>query len=348
MELLEMLEAFCPPLGAPGREDEIREALAEWLQPRVRRLEEDRLGNLQAWLGPDEGPRVMLDAHMDETAFLVQRVEDSGALRLAPLGGVDPRIVPGSRAILQIAPGQHLPAVVGLTPPHVLKAADQEKAVPWESLYLDAGFSSAAQAAQAGVRVGTCGVLDAGQGRLAGDIFRARNLDDRAGCVALLAVIQRLAGRELPVELVFNFSVAEEVGLRGAATAAYGLKPHLALVVETTVGDTPGVEPAKHPSLLGKGPAITVADGRIVVPQRLVDSLEAAADKAGVACQRKLPPYGGTDAGAIHVSRRGVPTCIVSVPTRYIHTPVSLLDLKDLAATVELVMAWLDGVESLL
>jgi endoglucanase len=138
-----------------------------------------------------------------------------------------------------------------------------------------------------------------------------------------------------------NFAVAEEVGLRGATTAAYAIAPDLALVLEATVGDTPGVEAARHPSLLGKGPAVTVADGRIVVPWYLVESLEQAAARAGVAWQRKLPPYGGTDAGAIALSRGGVPTAVLSVPTRYIHTPVSLLNLADLEATLALALAWL-------
>jgi putative aminopeptidase FrvX len=150
------------------------------------------------------------------------------------------------------------------------------------------------------------------------------------------------------MEVVLNFAVGEELGLRGATTAAYALKPDLALCLEATIGDTPGLSAGRQPSLLGKGPAITVADGRIVVPRRLVNSLEQAARQAGVACQRKLPPYGGTDAGAIHLSRAGVPTCIVAVPCRYIHTPASILNLDDLNATVELSHVWLKHAEALL
>jgi endoglucanase len=118
-------------------------------------------------------------------------------------------------------------------------------------------------------------------------------------------------------------------------------------VLEATVGDTPGVEAARHPSILGKGPAITVADGRIVVPWRLVESLEQAAAQAELPCQRKLPPFGGTDAGAIALSRGGVPTAIISVPCRNIHTPVSVLNLRDLEAALELAWAWLPRVAGL-
>lgn len=341
MELLHLLEQFCPPLGPPGREEEISDALAAWLEPRARELAVDGLGNLRAFFGPTSRPRVMLDAHMDETALMVQCVGDSGLMRLAALGGVDPRILPGSRAILQVAPGQHLPAVVGMAPPHVEQAGDKDKALGWDKLYLDAGFKDPAEAEAAGVATGSCAVLDAGMGRLGADGFYARNLDDRAGCVVMLELAERLARRPPACEVVLSFTVGEEVGLRGATAAAFSLEPDLALCLEATVGDTPGLDAARQPSHLGRGPAVTVADGRIVVPRRLVESLEQAAEVAGVACQRKLPVYGGTDAGAIHTSRGGVPTCVLSLPTRYIHCPVSLCRLADLEAMAETAWAWL-------
>ncbi|MEW5911426.1 MAG: M42 family metallopeptidase [Thermodesulfobacteriota bacterium] len=342
MELVKLLSDFCAPLGPPGREDEARQVVREVVEPLAHRVEVDRLGNLRAWLNPERRPLVMLDAHLDEVGLVVQHVDDQGFLRVAALGGLDARLLPGSRVTLQPRPGVHLPAVVGLLPPHVEKPADKDKALPWEALYLDAGLESAAAAAAVGVEVGTPGVLEAGQGPLGAGCFYARNLDDRAGCAVLAAVFMELARVGAPdCGLVFNFAVAEEVGLRGAATAAFDLAPDLALAVDCTVGDTPGLDEARRPSRLGGGPAITVSDGRIVVPWRLVESLEGAASAAGVACQRKKPPYGGTDAGAIHTSRGGVPTAVVAVPARYIHSPVSLLKLTDLEATAALVKAWL-------
>lgn len=341
MDLLAILETLVQPVAPPGREDEARQAVMDLAGAKAHRTHVDPLGNLQLWLNPEASPRIMLDAHLDEVGFIVQRVEENGALRVAGLGGLDQRLLPGSRVLLQPRPGRLVPAVVGLTPPHVEKPGEAEKSLPWERLYVDTGLMTAAAVAAAGVEVGTPGVIDAGFGRLGAHGFYARNLDDRVGCAVLVALFLELAAAPPPFALCCNFAVAEEVGLRGAATAAFGVAPDLALCVEATVGDTPGVEPARHPSLLGGGPAVTVADGRIVVPWRLVESLESAGRQAGVVWQRKLPPYGGTDAGAIHVSRAGVPTAVVSVPTRYIHSPVSLLDLRDLAATRDLVRAWL-------
>ncbi len=350
MSLLELLEALCPPLGPSGREDDIRAVVRSLVEPLAHRVEVDRLGNLRAWWGENQRPLVMLDAHMDEVAVIVQHIDEQGFIRVAPLGGLDRRLLPGSKVILQPSPGQRVIALCGLLPPHVSQGKDEDKSIPWESLFLDAGFPSAAAAAEAGLEIGACGVLDLGCGPLGSGCYHARNLDNRAGCAVLVWLLQRLAEdkRELPFGLVLNFSVAEEVGLRGAATAAFDLAPDLALAVEATVGETPGVDAPRTPTRLGAGPAITVADGRIVVPRAMVDSLEAAAREAGLAHQRKRPAFGGTNAGAIHMSRGGVLTGVVSVPTRYIHSPASLLMLSDLQGLAELVWAWLGRAGELL
>ncbi len=350
MTLEELLQQLCPPLGPSGREDQAREAVLELVEPLAHRVETDRLGSLRAWWQPDKRPLVMLDAHLDEVGVMVQHINDQGFMRVAPLGGLDRRLLPGSRVILQPRPGERVTALCGLLPPHVSTGKDQDQAQPWDKLYLDAGLGSAEAVADAGIEIGTPGVLDLGHGPLGDGCYFARNLDNRAGCAVLVHLLMRLAQeeRELPFGLVMNFSVAEEVGLRGAQAAAFDLAPDLALAVEATIGETPGVEAARNPSRLGGGPAVTVADGRIVVPQRVVDSLEAAARRAGAPCQRKLPPYGGTDAGVIHTSRGGVPTGVVSVPCRYIHSPASLLKLSDLEAMSGLVWAWLERAEELL
>ncbi len=348
MDLATLLDKLCPPLGPPGREDEVRRVLEELCRPWAGRIETDRMGNLQVYLNPEARPRVMLDAHMDEVALVVQAIDEGGMVKVAPLGGLDQRLLPGSRMVLQPRPGVHLPAVVGLTPPHVEEKGAADKAVPFHKTFVDTGLGSAEAVAEVGVEIGTPGVLVAQAGRLGPAGYVARNLDDRAGCALLVAAGRRLAEAGSPPGLVLNFAVAEEVGLRGAATAAYALAPDIALALETTVGDTPGVEAARQPSRLGGGPAITVADGRMVVPWSLVESLEAAAARVGVATQRKRPPFGGTDAGAIAQSRGGVPSAVLSVPVRYIHSPVSLLDLGDLDDTLKVLLAWLERVDELL
>lgn len=347
-EMASYLQWLCPPLGAPGREEEIRSVLKRWLEPRVQRLRVDPLGNLQAWIGRPELGTVMLDAHMDEAAFLVQLIDEKGFARVAPMGRIDPRIMPGSRILLQPEPDTRVEGLIGFAPPHLALSSDATTAVTWENLYVDMGFSSREEAITAGIEVGTPAVLDLGMGFIGNNCFWARNLDNRAGCALLCAVIEKLSKNPPPFELVFNFSAAEEVGLRGATVGAYSIAPDLALILDTTAGDTPGIEEARYFSVLGRGPAVTLADNRIVVQRRLVDSLEQASRKAGVPWQRKLPLVGGTNAGAIHLSRGGVPTCVLSLPTRYIHTPVSILNLEDLQGMLEIVLNWLIAARDLL
>lgn len=340
MRIFELLEKVCEPVAPPGREDDVRALISELAATHAHKIDTDRMGNLRAWINPDKRPLLMLDAHMDEVCFVVQRITEGGWLGIANLGGFEPRVLPGASVLLQPRPGKLVRGVVGLAPPHIEKPADREKALPMEKLFVDIGATSADDARQAGIEIGTPGVADSGSGNLLGRIYHHRNLDDRAGCAVLLDVLERLAADTPDMGVVCNFAVAEEVGLRGATAAAYDLDPDLALVVEVTMGDTPGLEPARQVSKLGKGPVITVADGRIIVPWKIVESLEKAAEVAGTPCQRKLPPYGGTDAGAIHTARGGIPTGVVSIPARNIHSPVSLLNLDDLAATADLVESW--------
>lgn len=322
----------------PGREHNLRNLLKTVLEKHAHKLEQDKSGNLQAWLNPGARPRLMLDAHMDEVALMVQNIEDNGCLRIVAMGGVEARLLPGSRALLQLPGGENLSGIIGLAPPHVSGGSKSE--LSWEETYLDIGAGSKDEAKALGAEIGLCGVLDAGQGRLGNDGFYARNLDNRVGCALLIWLLRQLSDETVHFSICFNFSVAEEVGLRGATTAAYHIQPDLALVLEATVGDTPGLPNTRQPSFLGQGPAITIMDGRQIVPLELVESLEAAGRAVNVPFQRKRPPTGGTDGGAIALSRAGVPTAVLSVPTRYIHSPVSWLRLSDLDAASRLLKQW--------
>ena len=339
MELIDILDKLCKIPAPSGREDRLRAVIKDMLSPHAHQLEQDKAGNLQAWLNPSSRPCLMLDAHLDEVGVMVQDIEKNGCLRLVPLGGLEARLMPGSRVTLLLSNGGDLPGVVGLAPPHVSKGQDKEPA--WEDILLDIGAANEIEAQTLGAEIGLCGVVQAGQGRLGTDGFFAPNLDNRAGCALLVWLLPRLAASLPDFSICFNFSVGEELGLRGATTAAFHIKPDLALVLEATVGDTPGLPASRQPSYMGQGPAITVMDGRQAVPWPLVRSLEAAAQAINVPCQRKRPPFGGTDGGAIAMSRGGVPTAILSVPTRYIHSPVSWLRISDLLAAASILEQWL-------
>ncbi|HZB85505.1 MAG TPA: M42 family metallopeptidase [Gaiellaceae bacterium] len=343
MDSFELLRDLSDRFGVAGFEDEVRERVAELVAPHVDEVRVDALGNLIAERRGNGGPRLMLDAHMDEIGFMVSYVEEGGWLRVVPIGGWDERIVPAHALTILADSGEKVRGIVGTIPPHILKQADREKPLPLEDAFVDVGAESQAEVEEMGVRVGSPAViaypferLNGGGGAVAG-----KALDDRVGCTVLVKTLEALAGEALGVTLFANFAVGEELGLRGARTAAAQIEPDVALALEGTVAaDVPGVVPARQPTRLGGGPAITVMDQTIVVSPAVVRALTELAEAEGIPYQYKLPAVGGTDAGAIHLSGRGVLAGVVSVPCRYIHSPFSTLRLDDLEHAIRLTTAF--------
>ncbi len=347
MELVERLQVLSDAFGVAGFEDEVRGVIEGMVRPLVDECWEDPLGNLICTRG--EGPTVMVDAHMDEVGFLVRWIESDGFIRLTALGGWDERVLPGHRITFLTRQGERVHGVLGASPPHILSSEERKKTVALDDLAVDVGAESREEAERWGLRVGTPATIHYPFQRLQRDYVTGKAFDDRAGCVVALEALAQTEGDRLPYKLAVNFAVCEEAGLRGARTAAWQLSPDLALALEGTIGaDVPGVPEAKQPVRLGKGPALTVADRSIVVRPRMVHFLEQLAEEEGVSYQYKLPAYGGTDAGAIHLARGGVLAGVVSVPCRYIHSPVSMLRLSDLESTIRLVTAFLRKAEELL
>jgi putative aminopeptidase FrvX len=302
----------------------------------------DPLGNLIATRSGRDERVLMLDAHTDEVGFLVKWIDDDGFLRIAPIGGWDERIIPGHRVVIRTRSGGTRHGVIGTSPPHILSAEERKNPIPLDKLFVDVGATSRQEAADMGITIGDpltihYPFLEMTDGYVTGKAF-----DDRAGCAVLMEVARRLADEDLPMKTVFSFSFGEEVGLRGARTAAYQIDPNLALALEGTIGaDTPGVPEDNQPTRVGRGPAISVADRSIIVSPKVVRALEAAADGAAIPFQYKLPTYGGSDAGAIHLTRGGVLTGIVSTPCRFIHSPISTLRLNDFENTIRLVIEFI-------
>lgn len=338
MNTTKLLKSLSEAFGPPGFEDEVRQVLRKWVAPLVDELEVDALGNLLATRKGETKTPVMLDAHMDEIGFLVRHIDEKGFVKVAALGGWDDRTLPTHRVTFSTRGGKRLTGVFGAKPPHISDRAERQKTTKLDDLFVDLGASARQEVETLGLNVGDPATLSYPFEQLSKGVVVGKAFDDRAGCAAMVAVLDALKGRSLPYTLVCNFSVCEEVGLRGAKTAAFRVKPALALALEGTIGaDMPGVPEDKCPAALGKGPTISVADRSIIVNRKLVQALEDLARAKEIPFQYKLPAFGGTDAGAIHVSRRGVLTGVVSVPCRYIHSPNSLLRLDDFQHTVRLV-----------
>jgi len=340
VNLEQKLQTLSDAFGVAGFEDEVRGILEKMVSPYVDSCQTDALGNLICSRG--SGDAVMLDAHMDEVGFMVRWIEKDGFLRLTPLGGWDERILMAHRVTLLTREGGKVHGVIGSAPPHILSSGEREKVVPLEDLFVDIGARSREEAEAFGVRIGDPGTIHYPFLRLREEYVTGKAFDDRAGCLVAAEALRILAEEKLPYRLVVNFAVHEEGGLRGAKVAAYQIAPKLALALEGTIGaDMPGVPEAKQPVRLGHGPAITLADRSITVKPKLARFLEKVAEENGIPYQYKLPAYGSTDAGAIHLERGGVLAGVVSVPCRYIHSPVSTLYLSDLEATLNLVVAFL-------
>jgi endoglucanase len=349
MDLIALLRELSDAFGVAGFEDDVRGKIERLIAPHVDDVRTDVLGNLLASRKGKGDLTLMLDAHMDEVGFIVKWIDDKGYLRFAPLGGWDPRILPSHRVEILTRADERRQGVIGSAPPHILSEEDRKRPIPIESLFIDVGASSREEATEMGFRIGDPLTIHPPFAELRPGYVSGKAFDDRAGCVVLLEAARRLAEAPLKTNVVFAFATGEEVGARGARTAAYQIDPDVALSVEGTIGaDMPAVAEENQPVRLGRGPAITVADRSIIVPRRMVEGLERVAEKNSIPYQYKLPTYGGTDAGAIHVTRAGVLCGVVSVPCRFIHSPTSTLRVDDLENTIRLVAGFVKALPDVL
>lgn len=328
MELLELIQTLNAAHGPSGDEGGIRERLAELARPLADEISTDTMGNLIVRkLG--SGPRVMLCAHMDSIGFIVTHVEENGFLRVGRLGGISPK--EAAYTPVRFAGGAR-----GVIVPE--EKADFGK-LKLDECYVDIGAKDRETALKA-VAVGDTLIYDSpcftNQGKVVSPY-----LDNRISCAILLKVLEEM---ELcPNDLYVVFTVQEEVGLRGAKPAAWAVDPDYAVVVDVTdVDDTPGSEKCGTVRL-GKGPAIKIMDSSVICHPDMIQKLESQAKTLDMPTQRDIMRAGGTDAGVMHTTRIGVRTGGVSVPCRYIHTPVEMADLQDARDCAKLLCAFVQS-----
>ncbi len=325
----ELLERLSAARGVAGQEGEVRAILREHLEPHVDGMEVDSIGNLIARRGGSrgsQGQRVLLAAHMDEVGGMVMRCNPDGTIKFRSVGGLDPRILPGKRVRIG---ADAVPGVI-MRAPHAARAGS--RVTPIADLLIDSGGTS-------GIQPGDMITFE-GDYEQFGRLLKGKAFDDRVGCYILAQLLQE----EYPCELVGAFTVQEEIGLRGARVAAYAVEPDVAVALEGTVADDlPRKEDISPTTELGKGPAISVMDRSAHADRRVVRILTETADAHEIPYQLKQPGVGGTDVGAIHLARSGVPSVAVAVPCRYIHTPAALMDPADVENTIALMRHALAG-----
>lgn len=321
---LERLQTLTELVAVPGHEGPVAEVVRRALEGAVDSLRVDALGNLIARTGTGDGPRVMIAAHMDEVEFIVTHIDDSGGLRIEKVGGLDTRYLPG--APVWVGP-QRIPGVIGIKPIHLSSEEERSRYPRIQSMRIDLGYVNR-EDVESRVELGDTGTFATRSARV-GDRLWGKALDNRVGVATL---VRLLLDPPSGIELIGAFTVQEEIGLRGARVAAQAEAPDLAFVLDCTrADDMPGLDGAEPPRFNARfdgGPAVYVADGRTVSHPRLVRLLEETASEIDLPTQRRRPGAGGTDAGAIHISGRGVPTVSLSVPVRHMHGAVSQVRLE--------------------
>lgn len=336
--VLEYVRDLVDLTGPSGAEEDVVRRIAALVRPLVDRIDVDPVGNVIAVReAAAEGRRTcLLAAHMDEIGFRVRRIEADGFLRFEKVGGSDNRVLLAQRVWVRTDEGRVL-GVIGTRSAHLSSEADRSTVPAHTDLYIDIGARSADEARAMGVRigdgvgfVGELAELGRGSGR-----FAAHALDDRVGCAIALATLDRLKGRPLSIRLIAAFTVQEEVGLRGAQAVIGGQTVDVGIALETTaVDDTPELRSGNL--RLGEGVAVKVMDRSLLVHPAVRRALERAAEAGSIPTQPEILMGIGTDAGAMQFGTGGVPAGVISVGTRYTHTPVEVMDVADLNGAVDL------------
>ena len=345
-EIKNLLEKFTNAHGISGSEENVRELLEMELEPYVDTLRKDTMGNLIA-VKNGQGPVIMLAAHMDEIGLMVRYIDENGFLRFVGIGGWFDQTLLNQRVVVHGRKGP-IPGVIGSKPPHVMKEEDRKKPVKMEDMFIDIGAKDKEDAENLGVEIGTEASIDREFVSLANGKVTSKAFDDRAGLVILIEVLKRLSKHKVEATIYAVGTVQEEVGLKGARTCAFGICPTLALAIDTTVpGDHPGINKTDSALELGKGPVITVADasgrGLIAHPQ-ILKWLKDTANQNKIPYQLGVGSGGTTDASSIHLTKEGIPTGTVSIATRYIHSPVEVLDIADIEACISLIVKAIENV----
>jgi putative aminopeptidase FrvX len=339
----DLLKRLCETPGVSGSEDPMRKLVAEEMRPLVDTLEADVMGNLIGLKkGASDGPRVMIASHVDEIGFRVRFIDDKGFLRLLPVGGWDPRTMVAQRVLVHGFAGQSLRGTLmpGAKPPHLLTTEEANKPPKLEEFFVDLGLP--ADRVKELVEVGDMVTMDRTCERI-GDTVVSKTLDNRLSVFVMIEALRRLRGNSLKANILAVATTQEEVGLRGATTAAYALQPDIGLALDVTLAvDIPGTPEADRVTQLGYGTAIKISDSSLICHPKLVRHFRDIAQARGIKYQLEMLPRGGTDAGGIQRSRGGVPSFTLSTPTRYIHTVNEMAHVDDIQAGIDLLAAYLE------
>lgn len=337
-ETIQLLKTLTEAHGVPGHEHDVSVIVSEFLE-KSGAVSQDKLGSLIC-RQEGEGPRVMLAGHMDEIGFMVKHVTDEGFIKFLPLGGWWDQVLLGQRVIIKTHNGD-VTGVIGAKPPHLIDADERDKLLKKKDMFIDVGATSRQDVDEAGVRVGDPIVPQSEFVVLSNQkTYLSKAFDNRIGCAVVIDVLRNFAnghGRH-PNELYGVTTVMEEVGLRGATTSVRSVDPHVAIILESDIaGDVPGIKDEECSVKLGAGPSVLVYDARMIPNLKLRDLIIDTADELNISLQFAAIQGGTTDGAAVHLHNTGVPTVVVGVPARHIHSHGAIIHRKDYDDTVRLI-----------
>ncbi|WP_445506853.1 M42 family metallopeptidase [Niallia sp. 03190] len=339
-ETLLMLKELTDAKGIPGNEQEPREVMKKYITPHADEVTTDNLGSLIAKkIGNEKGPKIMVAGHLDEVGFMITRIDDKGFLYFQTVGGWWSQVMLAQRVTIVTKNGE-LTGVIGSKPPHILPPEARKKPVEIKDMFIDIGASSKEEAGEWGVRPGDM-VVPYFEFTVMNNekMLLAKAWDNRIGCAIAIDVLKGLKTAEHENIVYGVGTVQEEVGLRGAKTAAQKIKPDIAFAVDVGIaGDTPGITEKEALSKMGKGPQIILYDASMVSHKGLRDLVTDTADKLEIPYQFDSVPGGGTDSGAIHLTHDGVPALSITIATRYIHSHAAMLYRDDYENAVKLII----------
>jgi endoglucanase len=345
MSLAENLEQLSNACGVAGREEEVRNLMVKLLKPHADEVVVDRLENVIAVKkGRKDKPKVMLAAHMDEVGLMVKTISKEGFLQFTKMGGIDDRILMAQKVNV-LTDKAVLPGIVGSKPPHIQKEEERKKIVAYDELFIDVGAESREDAKEMGVKIGDPIAFDVRYVKIGKEAAMGKAFDDRIGCAVMVEALKQLQETECTVYAVGT--VQEELGLRGAGTAAFGIDPDVGIALDVTVaGDVPGVREFDTTAKMGKGPALSVTDSGLITHPKVLRLLMDAAEENKIAFQLETGLMGTTDAARISLTRQGVPSGTISIAARYIHSPAGIVSLKDAENSAKLAVAAVQKIQN--
>jgi endoglucanase len=342
-----LLKQLTEVSGVAGYEREVCEVIKPYFQ-QFGEITKDKLGSLICKkTGGSQNPKLALAAHMDEIGFMVKHITKEGFIKFTSLGGWWDQVLLAQRVFIKTHKGDVVGGI-GAKPPHLLSDEECKKVVEKKDMYIDIGATSKEEVEEVGVRLGDPIIPISSFTKMAnGKTYLAKALDDRAGCALAIFTMQKLANINHPNTVFAVATTQEEIGARGATTSVELIDPDLAIILEVDIaGDVPEIKPEESSIKLGGGPTLLTYDVRMIPNLKLRDLVVDTAKEKDIPLQLSAQEDGSTDGGPIHLHKIGVPTVVISVPTRHIHSHGAIIHRQDFDRTVDLVTAIVERLDS--